>query len=83
MTIEDPDQTQGDTAQGTIQEFDSPGLFDSDGEGELGDFSLKMLTQLGGTIENELIPRLMLARKANRSLRPFPYPITSIPSSSS
>ena len=58
---EDPDQLQGDTAQGKIQEFDSPGHPDQAGKGELGDFSLKMLSQLGRTIENELIPRLMLA----------------------
>ncbi len=61
MTTEDSDHPQGDTAQGTIQEFDSPGLPDQEVEGELGEFSLKMLTQLGRTIENELIPRLMLA----------------------
>ncbi len=61
MTIEDPDHPQGDNAQGNIQEFEPPGLPNSDGEGELGEFSFRMLTQLGRTIENELIPRLMLA----------------------
>lgn len=61
MTAEDPNYPQGETAQGTIQEFDSPSLPNMDGEDELGEFSLKMLTQLGRTIENELIPRLMLA----------------------
>ena len=61
MTTENPDNPQSDIAQGTIQEFDLPGLTDPDVEGELGEFSLKMLSRLGRTIENELIPRLMLA----------------------
>ena len=61
MTREDPDQLKSDTAQGKIQEFDSPSRSETNGVGELGDFSLKMLAQLGRTIENELIPRLMLA----------------------
>ena len=61
MTTEQPENPQSDTAQGTIQEFDPSGLPDPDGEGELGEFSLKMLGQLGRTIENDLIPRLMLA----------------------
>ena len=61
MTREDPDQLKSDTAQGKIQEFDSPSHSEANGVGELGDFSLKMLSQLGRTIENELIPRLMLA----------------------
>ncbi|MEE4163400.1 MAG: cobalamin B12-binding domain-containing protein [Woeseiaceae bacterium] len=61
MTRENPDQLKSDTAQGKIQEFDSPSNSETNSAGELGDFSLKMLTQLGRTIENELIPRLMLA----------------------
>jgi methanogenic corrinoid protein MtbC1 len=61
MTTEDPDNPQSDIAQGTIQEFDTRGLPDPDAEGELGDFSMQMLSRLGRTIENELIPRLMLA----------------------
>jgi len=61
MTREDPDQLKSDTAQGKIQEFDSPSQSEEGGMGELGDFSLNMLSQLGRTIENELIPRLMLA----------------------
>jgi methanogenic corrinoid protein MtbC1 len=61
MTTENPDNPQSDTAQGTIQEFDPPGLPDPDVEGELGEISMHMLTRLGRTIENELIPRLMLA----------------------
>lgn len=61
MTRENPDQLKSDTAQGKIQEFDSPSHSEANSAGELGDFSLKMLAQLGRTIENELIPRLMLA----------------------
>jgi len=61
MTRKDPDQLKSDTAQGKIQEFDSPSQSEEGGMGELGDFSLNMLSQLGRTIENELIPRLMLA----------------------
>ncbi len=61
MTTEDPDQSLSDIAQGDFQEFDGLDHPLPDGEGELGEFSYKMLSQLGRTIENELIPRLMLA----------------------
>ena len=61
MTTEDPDQSPSNFAQGDFQEFDSLNHPIPDGESELGEFSFKMLTRLGRTIENELIPRLMLA----------------------
>ena len=62
MTSEDPDQPQSEFAQGNFQEFEPHGRPDPNGsEGELGVFSLNMLNRLGRTIENELIPRLMLA----------------------
>ena len=62
MTSEDPDQPQSEFSQGDFQEFDPASPSEtSDGQGELGVFSLNMLNKLGRTIENELIPRLMLA----------------------
>lgn len=61
MTSEDPDQPQSEFAQGNFQEFEPDNHSDLSGEGELGNFSLNMLNKLGRTIENELIPRLMLA----------------------
>ena len=57
MTREDPDQLKSDTAQGKIQEFDSPSHSNANGVGELGDFSLKMLAQLGHSIV-EPVPSL-------------------------
>ncbi len=69
MTTEDPDQSAS-AAQGDFQEFDGLDYPTSDSEGELGEFSFQMLAQLGRTIENELIPRLMLAFDSTPDLRP-------------
>ena len=61
MKSEEPDYPARKSAQGTFKEFDTSEPVDDGDPGELGEFSIRMLSQLGKTIENELIPRLMLA----------------------
>ncbi len=61
MTKEEPDHPASESAQGTFQEFDTSETVVDGDPGELGEFSVRMLNRLGKTIENELIPRLMLA----------------------
>ncbi len=61
MTIEDPETPRSESTQGNFEEFDAVGTPLGDLPGETSEFSHDMLAQLGRTIENELIPRLMLA----------------------
>ncbi|MEM8817213.1 MAG: cobalamin-dependent protein [Pseudomonadota bacterium] len=61
MKTKDPDQAPKDTAQGHFQDFGHSDFFKTKSEGELGEFSSNLLGSLGRTIENDLIPRLMLA----------------------
>jgi methanogenic corrinoid protein MtbC1 len=61
MTIEDPETPRSESAQGNFEEFDAGGAPLGDPSGETSGFSHDLLAQLGRTIENELIPRLMLA----------------------
>ncbi len=61
MTTEKPDHPASKSAQGTFQEFGTSEAVDDGDPGELSEFSMRMLNRLGSTIENELIPRLMLA----------------------
>lgn len=61
MSTKEPDHPASESAQGTFQEFDTSETVVDGNPGEPGEFSIRMLNRLGKTIENELIPRLMLA----------------------
>lgn len=72
MKSEEPDHPASESAQGTFQEFDTSETVVDGDPGELGEFSVKMLSKLGTTIENELIPRLMLAFDSRQT---YPDPV--------
>lgn len=61
MTTKEPDQTPKPAAQGFFQNFGHSDFSKKKSESALGDAGNSMLTSLGRTIENDLIPRLMLA----------------------
>ncbi len=70
MTRKEPDQTPKPAAQGFFQDFGHSDFSKTKSEMSRRVVSSSMLTSLGRTIENDLIPRLMLAFDSLPSVAP-------------